>query len=165
LRFREDSHYPKVLDSLCVIWYRTFRVRARAFSNCGSCSAVFFHSGIANSTPAVLTAIRPACGCCGHFGVRRLAAAFPSSNPHPSKASAAPAHRKKAVPLRQLCKSLSPLDATLTNCGVYVATKGLTHNLSRLDATLTKNTGGTQIPERIATNEESDHIGRGPSCI
>jgi len=53
-----------------------------------------FSSGIAKFHPAVLTAIRPARGCCGHFGVR-LAAAFPSSNPHPSKASAAPAHRKK----------------------------------------------------------------------
>ena len=70
-----------------------------------------------------------------------------------------------------LAQYLSPLDATLTNCGVCVATKGLTHNLSRLDATLTKNMGGIQIPlgetylECIATNEESDHIGRGPSCI
>ncbi len=131
----------------------------------------FFHSGIANSTPAVLTAIRPARGCCGHFGVRRLAAAFPSSNPHPSKASAAQLIARKAAPLRQLCKPPSPLDATLTSCGVCVATKGLTYTLSRLDATLTKNMGGIQIPlgeiylECIATNEESDHIGRGPSCI
>jgi len=45
LHFREESHYPKVLDSLYVILYSTFWVRVRAFSNCGSCSAVFFIPG------------------------------------------------------------------------------------------------------------------------
>src|SRR5258707_9616529 len=88
----------------------------------------------------------PAAARCGQFGVRRLAAAFPSSNPHPSRGSAARLMAIEAALLRWLCKSLSPSDATLTNCGVCVASKGLTHHLSHLDATYKKHRGYPRCP-------------------
>jgi len=69
----------------------------RTFSGCGSFSAAFFISGIANSSSQFSRqSFPPAAARCGHFGVRQLAAAFPSSNPHRNKAGAAPAHRKKS---------------------------------------------------------------------
>ena len=119
----------------------------RIFTDCGSFSAAFFISGIANSNPQFSPdSAPPAAARCGHFGVRRLAAAFPSSNPHPSRGSAVRLMARAAALLRWLCKSLSPSDATLTNCGVCVASKGLTHHLSHLDATYKKHRGYPRCP-------------------
>jgi len=52
--------------------------------------------------------------------------------------------------------ALSPLDATLMHLPASVANKGLTAWLNPLDATLTKNRGGTSVPLDVPIFRRSD---------
>jgi hypothetical protein len=66
------------------------------------------------------------------------------------------------LPSRQHRAPISPLSATLTNLLASVANKRLTENLTRLDATLTKNWGlGSAAAVKLAnlpTRKPEDHL-------
>src|SRR5260370_22431012 len=95
---------------------------------------------------------------------------------HASKGQESNLGHRPSCPIRKHCKPALVDPSQGKACrgsqqSLCVASKGLTHHLSLLGATLTKNCGGTQIRfdgawlELIATAEDSDRVGKGPSCI
>jgi len=135
----------------------------RGFSNCGSCSAAFFIPGSPIPPPQFSPQFAPPAAAADTLECGGLPPLFHRRILTPAKHPQVQFIGRKAAPLRQLCKPLSPLDATFTSRSVSVASKELTHRLSPLDATFTKNRGVPRSPldriqpQRIVTNEDSNY--------
>src|SRR5580704_7155 len=75
------------------------------------------------------------------MGARQAVLLTPPKPPYP-----------RPLPFRQHPASLTPLNATLTESPLTAANKRLTPKLTRLDATLTKNTGVGATPSADLTS-------------